>query len=123
MGRMIKIRKWQFLGFSMLGIFYMLVYRKFLHPKSIMNSVLYHNALKYVQVNPTIKESLGSSMHMMNCNGKIYPLFNTCKFDIIVFGSKSKGKINVNAEYLKSDNQWRITNMSLQTRDNVQVIM
>ena len=45
MNRVMKIRKYQLLFFSVAGIFYLAVYRNFLHPKSIMNSVLYHNAL------------------------------------------------------------------------------
>lgn len=55
MNRLIKIRKWQFLGFTMAGCFYMLVYRRFLHPKSIMNSVLYHNALSVATKNLTVR--------------------------------------------------------------------
>ena len=55
MNHMLKIRKWQFIGFTVLGVFYMLVYRRFLHPKSITNSVLYHNALKFVNASSQVK--------------------------------------------------------------------
>ena len=55
MGRMMKIRKYQFLAFSAAGAFYFIVYRQFLHPKSILNSVLYHNTLKLVELNPRVK--------------------------------------------------------------------
>lgn len=51
MNKMMKIRKYQFLGFTGIGFFYFFIYRKFLHPKSVMNSVLYHNALKYIKIN------------------------------------------------------------------------
>lgn len=76
MNRNIKIRKWQFLGFTMAGCFYMLIYRRFLHPKSIMNSVLYHNALNVATKNLTVRQKLGEEMTIMNCNGKIYPLLS-----------------------------------------------
>jgi len=40
--RMMKIRTYQFGGMGVLIFFYMFVYRKFLHPKPVMNSVVYH---------------------------------------------------------------------------------
>jgi len=50
---------------------------------------------------------------MMNCNGKTWPLFNTCSFNVIVFGNNDKGRINVKAEYNKENNAWKINSMSL----------
>lgn len=58
--RQLKIRKYQFLAFAGLGMFYM-VYRQFLHPKSIMNSVLYNNAIKYIESNKTVADTIGTS--------------------------------------------------------------
>jgi hypothetical protein len=117
MGQMLKIRKYQFICLTMAGVFYMMVYRKYLHPKSIMNSVLYHNSLKYVKGNSTIAAALGDNIHMMNCNGKAYPLLSNCKFDLIVFGSKAKGKVHVEAEYSKDINQYEIKLVKLQTEN------
>ena len=102
MNKAIKMRKWQFLAFTFGGVFYMLVYRRFLHPKSIMNSVLYHNAFNVVKQSSVVQKELGKDIIMMTCNGKIYPLLNNCHFDLVLFGSKQKGIANVHAEY-KSD--------------------
>jgi hypothetical protein len=46
-----RIRKYQFMGFAVLGFFYFFIYRKFLHPKSIMGGVLYHDAIKMININ------------------------------------------------------------------------
>ena len=70
MNRMISIRKYQFIGFIFAGFFYFYVYRKFLFPKTIMNSVVYHNSVKFIDINPTVKKVLGDNLNMMNCNGK-----------------------------------------------------
>lgn len=86
MSAILKVRNWQFISFSVIGLFYMLIYRRFLHPKSIMNSVLYHNALDLVNMNPMIQKTLGSKLTMMHCNGKIYPLLSNVSFDLVMFG-------------------------------------
>ena len=91
----------------------MLVYRTYLHPKSIINSVLYHNALKYISSNEVVLDTIGTHFQVMNCNGKIYPIYNTCKFDLILFGSKQKAKINVKAEYFEKN--WDIKGMEIVT--------
>ena len=91
-----------------MGIFYLMVYRKFLHPKSIVNSVVYHNALRTATANPAVKKVLGDEITMMNCNGKIYPLLSNCNFDLVLFGSKAKGKVSVQAEYVNKNSQWNI---------------
>jgi hypothetical protein len=54
---------------------------------------------------------------MMTCNGKTYPLFTTCNFDLVLFGSSAKGKVNVKAEFNKDDNQWSINQMHLITKE------
>ena len=87
MKHMLKVRKYQFIGLTMCGIFYFMVYRNFLHPKSIINSVVYNNAVKHIKMSGDVKKTLGSDIHMMNCNGKIYPVLSNCKFDITVFGN------------------------------------
>lgn len=56
-------------------------------------------------------------MQVMNCNGKIWPLKNNVDFDLIVFGSNSKGKIRFNTEYNKADQQWKINHVELFTKD------
>lgn len=57
-----------------------------------------------IRSNSQIQKTLGSELIMMNCNGKIYPLLNGCNFDIVLFGSEGKGKVNVKAEYSKNEN-------------------
>ncbi len=117
MNHMLKIRKHQFVAFIGLGFFYTFIYRRFLHPKSIMNSVLYHNAMKFANQSAVVGKELGK-FEMMNCNGKTWPLLSTCNFDMVMFGSKAKGKIRVNAEYSKQINQWKIMKMDLITKEN-----
>jgi hypothetical protein len=56
-----RIRKYQFFTFAGLGLFYLVIYRQFLHPKSIINSVLYNNAVKYVESNQTVASTIGTS--------------------------------------------------------------
>lgn len=63
-----------------------------------MGSVLYHNAFKYVSQNQTVKNELGHSLSMMNCNGKFYPLYNSCEFNLVLFGDQAKGRVNVKAQ-------------------------
>ena len=61
---------------------------------------------------------------MMNCNGKTYPLLSNCKFDMIIFGNKSKGKIIVNAVYGKDKSAWDIKSMAIQTlgRESINIL-
>ena len=51
MNKLIQMRKYQLIGITFAAFFYFFIYRRFFHPKSIMNSVVYHNALKYVKIN------------------------------------------------------------------------
>jgi hypothetical protein len=51
---------------------------------------------------------------MMNCNGKTYPFANNCKFDLVIFGSKAKGKIVVEATPTgKAKDSWDIKRMAV----------
>lgn len=59
--KQLRIRKYQFFTFAGLGLFYMVIYRQFLHPKSIMNSVVYNNAIKYIESNKIVADAVGSS--------------------------------------------------------------
>ena len=51
MNQMIQTRKYQMVGFSLIGFFYFFIYRIYLNPKPIYNSVLYHNSLKLIKNN------------------------------------------------------------------------
>ena len=53
----------------------------------------------------------------MNCNGKISPLKDDVHFDLVVFGSNKKGKIDVRSKYVKKNNQWIIKELDLFTRE------
>ena len=55
LGRMTTIRKWQFGGIIFAVSFYLTVYRKFLHPKAIMNSALQGDSLHLIQNNSIVK--------------------------------------------------------------------
>ena len=53
----------------------------------------------------------------MNCNGKAYPWWNTCNFDLILFGTKEKAKVNVVAERTRKEKNWNISKMEIVTKD------
>lgn len=80
---------------------YMFVYRRFFHAKSVVNSAIYHQALTLIKQNQSIARHLGSSIQIMNCNGKIHPLKSNVNFDLLAFGSQQRGKIHLETEYIK----------------------
>ena len=56
--------------------FYFMVYRKFLYPTPVLNSVTYNMAVSYIRANKVVKGKIGSKFQVMNCNGKMYPYKN-----------------------------------------------
>ena len=68
-----KVRYYQFGALLLGGFFYMFVYRQFLAPKPVVNSISYNQALKFAENNRTLKKQLGQQYQVMSCNGKIYP--------------------------------------------------
>ena len=68
-----KVRYYQFGALLLGGFFYMFVYRQFLAPKPVVNSISYNQALKFAENNRTLKKLLGQQYQVMSCNGKIYP--------------------------------------------------
>jgi hypothetical protein len=122
MSRMASTRKWQFLGLGGSLSFYFLVYRKFLHPKKIMHSALYNDSLQYVRANKLVHEAIGPSFQMMTCNGKLLPFKNNCRFDLVLFGTKSKGKVDVCAQYQRDEKKWQIKTMNLVTTEGKHAI-
>lgn len=84
---MFQMRKYQFVGFTALGFFYFFVYRMYLNPSPIYNSVLYHNSVKLIKNNPVVTKTLGNHLQIMNCNGKTYPVLQNCQFNLIIFGN------------------------------------
>lgn len=61
----------------------------------------------------------------MNCNGKTYPFANNCKFDLVIFGSKAKGKIVVEATPSgKAKDSWDIKRMAVKiaNRESVNIL-
>ena len=79
-----------------------------------MNTVLYHNSMKYINNSRVVRDLLGTDLYLMNCNGKTYPYANRAKFDLIVFGSKAKGKIMVEAIPTgKAKDSWDIKKMAV----------
>lgn len=53
----------------------------------------------------------------MNCNGKIWPLKTNVDFDLIIFGSEQKGKVQVSSHFDKQDQTWVIKEISVVTKD------
>ena len=58
---MTYIRKWQLGGIIFLVSFYLTVYRKYLHPKAIMNSALQGDSLHLISNNNVVKRELGQN--------------------------------------------------------------
>ena len=52
----------------------------------------------------------------MNCNGKMHPLKRDVKFDIVMFGSNSVGKVKVISFYDTASKSWRMKKVDLYTR-------
>ena len=77
------------------AFFYMFVYRRFLAPQPVMNSVSYNQAISFVKQNRRIKQELGPSFQIMNCNGKMYPYKKDVKFDIVLYGTLQHGKVKI----------------------------
>lgn len=121
--KMVKIRYYQFGFILFAGFFYLFVYRRFLQPKSIQNSVVYHQVVNFAKENPKCIRKLGSDFQIMSCNGKVYPLSSDLKFDLVAFGSNAKGKLIVNAGYNSKDSIWRINSLDLKTINEVTKIV
>jgi hypothetical protein len=100
-----------------LAFFYLFVYRRFFSSKSVMNSAIYHYTINFNKQNDRVLKTLGSHLQIMNCNGKIKPLKSNVDFDLIIFGSNQKGKVNVHSEYDKVSKEWTIKNIELHTRN------
>lgn len=100
-GKQIKIRTYQFTAIAGAMFFYLFVYRRFLHPTSITNSVVYNQAISFVKQNKKCADVLGTNFEIMTCNGKMYPFKSDLKFQVVVFGPDAKGKLNVNASFDK----------------------
>jgi len=63
-----------------------------------------------------VKEKLGSRMQVMNCNGKMSSFSNRVGFDLIIFGSEQKGKVQVHSEFNKAHQSWDLKGMDLYLR-------
>jgi len=119
MSRMMKIRKYQFLAMIMLGFSYVFIYRPYVHPKSLMNSVQYHYALKIIQDSKMAKRELGDAMTVMTCNGKHCPLFSKGNFYLMIFGPENKAKFDVDFRYEASKKAYIITKINMITRSRL----
>ena len=53
--KMTKISYYQFGGIVGAAFFYLFVYRRFLHPKSITNSVVYNQVVNFAKASPKCK--------------------------------------------------------------------
>ena len=115
MNYMMKVRKIQFLLFAFCGFGYFFIYRPYASPKAVMNSVLYHKALRLLKSNAQVQTLLGPQFHMMTCNGKYNPLSNHCSYYMVLFGAKDKAKVTVSAELEKESQNWNIKEIDLHT--------
>ena len=101
MGKLVKFRTYQFGAIAGLAFFYLFVYRRFLHPKSITNSVIYNQTIGFVKQNQKCSDVLGTNFQIMTCNGRLYPFKSDCNFEIIAYGTNNKGKLQIESQYDK----------------------
>jgi len=59
-GKLVTFRKYQFGGIVCAMGFYLLFYRKFIHPKTVNNSVVYNQAITYIKQSKIVKANLGN---------------------------------------------------------------
>ncbi len=53
----------------------------------------------------------------------MYPFKNDVNFEIVAYGTNSKGKLIVESKYNKAAQQWMLHKIALQTRNNYQTII
>lgn len=113
MNKMMKYRTRQMLFIA--GAFgaYFLLWKR-VAPKPVLNSVVYHQTLKYLNMNQTTKRVLGENPMIMNCKGSIWPLKSDVNFEITVFGEE-KAKFKVDSTL--SDNTWDVKRIDMITED------
>ena len=116
-GKLVKMRYWQFC--TMLGcmFFYLFVYRKFLVPTPVLHSITYNHAVSFIKANALVKNKIGAKFQVMNCNGKMYPYKKDVKFDIVLFGTNQNGKVKVTSNFDRDTNTWLMKNVDLYTRN------
>jgi len=121
--KMMRIRTYQFGGLGVVAFFYFFVYRKFLAPRPVMNSVVYHQAISFIKQNQKCQSVLGKDFQIMLCNGKMWPFKNDIKFDLVAYGSKTKGKLQVESFYDKGVRQYKLDGINLKTlQEEVKII-
>lgn len=103
--------------------FYLFVYRKFLYPTPVMNSIAYNQAVSFIKNNKSVRNKIGSKFQVMNCNGKMYPYKKDVKFDVILFGTNSHGKVKVTSNFDKVSNTWQMKKVDLVTRTEVKPLL
>ena len=99
MNQMKNVRKYQFFGGMMIVFFYFFIYRPYIHPRTVMNSVMYHKSLRILEANPLVRENVGAKFFMMTCNGKYCPLLTNCQYYMMVQGPKGKARFDVDAKF------------------------
>ena len=118
-GKLVKFRYYQ-IGAMMGGIFfYMIIYRKFLVGTPVMHSVTYNQALEFIKANKLVKNKIGTRFQVMNCNGSMHKWKNDVKFDIVLFGANSNGKVKVISFYDTAAKTWRMKKIDLYTRTEI----
>ena len=118
-GKLVKYRYYQ-IGI-MLGAltFYLFIWRKWLVAQPVMNSIPYKMAADYIKANKVVRNKIGQDFQIMNCNGKMYPYKKDVKFDIVMFGTSSNGKVKIISFYDKVAKTWGFKKIDLYTRTEV----
>ena len=122
-GKMVKFRSYQFMGIAFAMFFYLVIYRKFLHPKSVHNSLVYNQAITFIKESSKIRREIGAEFQIMTCNGKIYPFKNDINFDLVIYGSEQKARVDVRCDFNKADQLWSLAKIGLTTKDSFTKIL
>ena len=116
MGKLVKIRYYQFMALMGGIFFYSVVYRRFLYPRPVRDTAAYSQAVSFIKADNQVKAKIGSKVQVMNCNGKQYPYRYDVKFDVVLFGQNQNGKVKVVSYYDKVKKSWRLKTLDLITR-------
>ncbi len=64
-----------------------------------------------------MRSQIGNDFLVMNCNGKIWPFFQSVKFDLALFGSEKKGMVLVDSTFIRAENRWVLNKINLFTNN------
>lgn len=119
--QMNKVRKYQFMAFTGIFVFYFLIWKRFA-PKPVMNSLVYHQALEILKKNPHVENRVGNYFQVVNWTGKIYPLLTKVSFDVTIDGWKDQAKFRFKSEFKDKLGIWMIDEAFMLTKSDLKTV-